>query len=107
MSDVAVTEADVDSLPQIYRDILDGFWMFNPNSRPEWGIAAETLYSVLHDKWELGELREACEQMVEGGAMRKDADLFYHPTGLGQAMIQIRQKRRDKTPVPKFVWPPK
>lgn len=100
-----VTIEYIEKLPPIYQDILDGFWMFNPNDRPEWGVAPETLFAVIHDKYSLGEVREACRQMSEGGALREDKDGFYHPTEIGREMIDIRQKQAGKTAVPQFSPP--
>src|SRR3954447_9999691 len=100
-----VTQEYVDHLPAIYKDVLDGFWMFNPNNRPDWGVAAESLFSVLHDKYTLGEIREACSQMAKGGALNADKYRFYRPTELGEELIRIRQSEQGRAPVPQFVPP--
>ena len=96
----------IKSLQEIYRDVLNAFWQFNPNGRPDWGVAPQSLYSVLHDKWELGEIREACRQMAEGGALRVEKEFLYYPTPLGQEIIDTLQAAEGRPKVPPFT-PPK
>lgn len=95
----------VEHLPQIYQDILDGFWMFNPNLRTDRGVAADSIYAIYRDRYTLGEVQEACEQMVDGGALRVEKEIFLYPTDLGRQLIEIRQTQAGRKPVPEFVPP--
>jgi hypothetical protein len=104
-----VTDEYVKSLEPIYREVLRAFGMFNPNARPEWGIAPQSLYSVLNEKgYAVGEIREACQQMVEGKALTVEKGIFYKPTPVGQEMINRLQLLEKPAPakVPPFSPPP-
>ena len=94
-----VTDEYVKGLEPIYRDVLRAFWMFNPNARPEWGIAPQSLYSVLNDKgYDVNEIHEACQQMVEGKALTVEKGIFYKPTPVGQEMIDRLQALEKPSP---------
>ena len=103
-----VTDDYVKGLDPIYRDVLRAFWMFNPNARPEWGIAPQSLYSVLADKgYILGQILEACQQMVEGKVLTVEKGIFYKPTPVGQQMIERLQSiEGESKTVPRFSPPP-
>ncbi len=99
---MAITAEYVDHLPVIYRDILRAFWMFNPLRRPGYGVAFQTLYSVLSDKdYTLGEIHEACVQMQKGGVLEIRNDIFAHPTPAGDELIEFVNRDRPSV-VPEF-----
>ncbi len=99
---MAITAKYVDSLPEIYRDILRAFWMFNPLRRPEYGVAFQSLYSVLNDKgYTLGQIREACIQMQKGGVLEIRNEIFAHPTAAGDELIEFVNHNRPPV-VPDF-----
>jgi hypothetical protein len=103
-----ITDEYVKGLAPIYRDVLRAFWTFNPNARPEWGIAPQSLYSVLADKgYVLGQIHEACQQMVEGSVLTVEKGIFYKPTPVGQQMIErLQSSEGESKVVPKFSPPP-
>jgi hypothetical protein len=103
-----VTLDYLQNLAPIYRDLLDGFWMFNPNHRENWGIAPDSLYGLYRDRYTMGEVTEACEQMLKGGALKKiqGKELFFVPTDeLGWPLIELRQRQSGRQPVPAFAPP--
>lgn len=99
---MAITAKYVESLPEIYRDILQAFWMFNPLRRPGYGVAFQSLYSVLNDKgYTLGQIREACVQMQKNGVVEIRNDIFAHPTPAGDELIEFVNRDRPSV-VPEF-----
>jgi hypothetical protein len=102
----AVTPEYVETLPDIYKDVLNAFWMFNPQARPDWGIAPESIHVMLRDKYTRGEIRGAFQQMVEGGALVTSDQIFYRPTAVGQEIIESLQGAAEHPAVPAFPSPP-
>ncbi|HUQ69485.1 MAG TPA: hypothetical protein VM165_08185 [Planctomycetaceae bacterium] len=94
---VDVPKAYLESLAPIYRDIFQAFWMFNPNGRPEWGVAYQSLHSVMSDKYTLGQIREACNELVRHDALELRGDQFYHPTPMGEGIIRTIQQGATST----------
>ncbi len=82
-----VTTAYVNSLPDIYRDILAAFPRFDPTRKAGYGLSYPSLYSALNGKYNLGEIRLACERMAEGGVLEIKNEIFVHPTLLGEELI--------------------
>jgi hypothetical protein len=82
-----VTEDYVNALPQIYRDILAAFPRFDATRKVGYGLSYQSLYSALNGKYNLGEIRLACERMAEGGVMEIKNEIFAHPTPLGEELI--------------------
>ena len=78
---------DVDSLPEIYRDILAAFPQFNPTRTVGYGLSYQSLSSALDDKYRLGQIKTACESMAAGGVMEIKNDIFACPTPLGEELI--------------------
>ena len=101
-----VTAEYVDNLPEIYRDVLNAFWTFNPQARPDWGIAPESVHVMLRDKYTRGEIRGAFQQMVEGGALASSDQTFFRPTVIGQQIIDVLQEAVERPNVPAFPLPP-
>lgn len=58
-----ISESYLQELAPIYKDVLAGFVRFNPARRPGEGLAFQSLYSVLDDRYTLGEIRAACLEM--------------------------------------------
>lgn len=82
-----ITEEYVKRLPAIYRDILAAFPRFDATRKVGYGLSYQSLYSALNGKYQLGEIRIACERMAEGGVMEIKNDIFAHPTALGEELI--------------------
>ena len=78
---------DVDSLPEIYRDILAAFPQFNATRTVGYGLAYQSLHAALDDKYRIGQIKTACESMAEGGVMEINHDIFACPTPLGEELI--------------------
>lgn len=77
----------VNSLPEIYRDMLAAFPQFNPTRKVGYGLSFQSLYSALDEKYALGQIKMACENMAEGGVMEINHDIFACPTPLGEELI--------------------
>ena len=82
-----ISDEYVNSLPEIYRDILAAFPQFNPTRMVGYGLSCPSLYSALDRKYTLGQIMKACENMAEGGVMVMRRKLFACPTPLGEELI--------------------
>ena len=99
---MVITAEYTNNLPPIYRDILEAFWMFNPLKRPGYGVAFQSLYSVLNDKGRTrGAIREACLKMEKGGVLEIRNEIFAHPTRVGDELIEFVNRDRPSV-VPEF-----
>lgn len=77
----------VNSLPEIYRDMLAAFPQFNPTRMAGHGLSFQSLYSALGGKHTLGQIVKAGENMTEGGVVEIEGKLFAYPTPLGEELI--------------------
>jgi hypothetical protein len=84
---VQVTHEYLESLAPIYRDILAAFARFDPTRKFGHGLSYQSLYSALDGQYTLGQLRLACEQMAQGGAVEIKNEIFVQPTALGEELI--------------------
>ena len=82
-----ISDEYVNSLPDIYRDILAAFPRFNPTRKIGQGLPFQSLYSALDDKYRLGRIVKACENMAANGVMEIERKLFAYPTPLGEELI--------------------
>ena len=98
-----ITDEYVESLPDIYRDVLAAFPQFNSTRKVGYGLAYQSLYSALDGKYTLGQIIIACENMAEGGVMEIKHTTFACPTPLGEELIAAVA---DGTIVPELEIPP-
>ena len=84
---MGITDEYIKTLPDIYRDILAAFPQFDRTRKAGYGLSYQSLYSALNGKYNLGDIRVACEKMAEGGAMEIKNENFAHPTPLGEDLI--------------------
>jgi hypothetical protein len=96
------TREFAESLPDIYRDILRAFPLFVPRGTPRAGVAFQSLYVGLGDKYTLAEVRVACERMAEAGVMTIEHEIFAHPTARGQELIAALVGETAEDTVPEF-----
>lgn len=82
-----ITAEYVESLPDIYRDVLGAFPQFDSTRKVGYGLAYPSLYSALDGKYTLGQTIIACENMAEGGVMEIKNEIFTCPTPLGEDLI--------------------
>ena len=82
-----ISDEYVNSLPEIYRDILAAFPRFNPTRMVGHGLSYQSLSSALDDKYRFGQIKTACENMAEGGVMEIRRKLLACPTPLGEKLI--------------------
>jgi hypothetical protein len=83
----AVTQEYLQSLDVIYRDILGAFPKLEPGRKAGYGLAYQTLYEGLQQRYPLGLIIEACREMEKGGAVTIKNGFFVHPTELGEEII--------------------
>ena len=101
-----VTQEYVDSLPEIYRDILAAFPQLEPYRNAGDGLAYQTLYEGLQRKHSLGAIIQACEQMAKGNAVVMRAGIFVCPTEVGEEIIAaLTGKKPSERRVPDFPTP--
>ena len=95
----------VDNMPEIYKKIFSAFWMFNPTRKQGHGISANSIFSVVSDKYTLGEVLVACDSMADNGVLEKKNGNFYHPTELGEEIL-LAVTGKAPVEVPPFQLPP-
>lgn len=100
-----ITDDYLQTLAPIYKDVFRAFQMFNPARREGEGFAFQTLYSVLSDKYTLGQIQEACRELEKGHAVEIRNGIFAHPTPLGEELIEAVTGTRP-IPLPPFSPPP-
>lgn len=82
-----VTEDYVQDLAEIYQDIFRTYRQLDPARKKGYGLAIQSLYSVLSEKYDLAQIQEACNQLALGGAVEIKNGIFAHPTDLGEEII--------------------
>lgn len=82
-----ITDEYVESLPDIYRDVLSTFPQFDSTRKVGYGLAYQSLYSALDGKYTPGQIIIACENMAKGGVMEIKNEIFTRPTPLGEKLI--------------------
>ena len=82
-----ITDEYVESLPDIYRDVLIAFPQFNPNRKFGYGLTYQSLAAALDEKYTFGQIKMACENMAKGGVMKIKHTVFACPTPLGEELI--------------------
>ena len=98
-----ISQDYIDSLPEIYRDILRTYAMFSPPHRLTDGLAFQTLYSGLDDRYSLAEIRMACERMADAGVLEIRNGIFAHPTPVGVEIInRLTEGQTARVTVPEF-----
>jgi hypothetical protein len=104
---MAVTAKYVRSLPAIYRDILAAFPRFDPTRRAGYGLSFQSLYSALDGKYNLGEVKLACEEMARAGVVEIKNTIFATPTEKGEELIAAvaRGNPPSRASVPPFPVP--
>lgn len=82
-----ISEKYINSLPEIYREILTAYPRFDATRRAGYGLSYQSLYSALDGKYRLGEIKKACENMAEVHIMTIRYDIFVCPTETGETLI--------------------
>ena len=101
-----VTKDYVESLPEIYRDILSAFPKIEPARKAGWGLAYQTLGENLGASHSLGEILEACQNMERAGAVEIKHRILVCPTELGEQIITLLTgKKAGEFHVPEFPSP--
>ena len=103
-------DAYVTSLPDIYREVLAAFPRVEPNRKPRYGLAYQSLWADLQQRQlgiSLEELMAACEQLAAHGLAEIKRGMFVHPTEKGERLIQaITGKQARPLHVPALPPPP-
>lgn len=95
-----ITDDYVEQLPQIYKDILKSFFMFNPQKRIGERVAVQSLYSALRDKkYTLAQIKTACEKMQEAGVVEISDVIFVEPTETGKQLIEVLERPDPATTI--------
>jgi len=98
-----ITPEYIESLPEIYKDVLGTYVMFTPPHRVGEGVAFQSLYSGLSEKYTLAEIRVACEKMAAAEVLEIRNRIFVHPTQLGSELIAaITSGKSAEVTVPDF-----
>ena len=101
-----ITEQYVQSLAEIYRDVLAAFPSFDTTRKVGHGLSFQSLYSALDGRYTLGEIKTACLEMAKGGVMTIKNEIFAHPTDTGEELIvKISGKNVAEPQVPAFKPP--
>jgi hypothetical protein len=84
-----ITKDYVESVPQIYRDILATFPRFNAVRGPGSGLAFHSIWSLLDDfDYTEGEVEAACRELARNGVVEIKNEIFVHPTAAGERLIE-------------------
>ncbi|MCA9162080.1 MAG: hypothetical protein R3C99_07145 [Pirellulaceae bacterium] len=96
-----ITDDYLTNLAPIYRDVLAAFFRFDPTRRSGDGLAVQSLYSVLDEQYTLGEVRAACLELIKGGALELEHEIFVRPTEMGEQLVEALTDSRP-TVLPPF-----
>ena len=83
-------DAYVATLPDIYREILAAFPRVEPNRKPRYGLAYQSIWADFQQRHvgiSLGKLMAACEQLAAHGLVEIKRGMFVHPTDKGEQLI--------------------
>jgi hypothetical protein len=93
----------IESLPEIYKEILRAYVMFTPQNRVGEGVAFQSLYVGLSEHYTLAEIRVACEKMADAGVLEIRNEIFVYPTQSGSTLIAaITKGKSAEVTVPDF-----
>lgn len=84
----AITRSYVNALPDIYRDVLRMIPRFNSQRRLGAGVAIQSIYAALENRYPLSQVRLACEKMTEAGVFTIRNEIFVYPTESGEQLIR-------------------
>lgn len=100
----------LETIPPIYRDVLAAYPRINPSRKKGNGLAVSTIYANLENEqksYSVGEIREACQNMVASGVVEIQNQIFVHPTDLGEELItSLTGQATPVRSVPQFPAPP-
>lgn len=103
-------DAYVASLPDIYREILAAFPRIEPNRKPRYGLAYQSIWADFQQRQigiSLGELMAACEQLAAHGLAEIKRGMFVHPTEKGEQLIRaVTGREAQPLHVPALSPPP-
>lgn len=103
----AITQNYVDSLPEIYQDILRSVPRYVSQFEIGGGIAVASLAAVLGDKYSYSEIRLACERMANAGVLSRQSEQLFVPTNLGGRLVELLAVGTlPEQTVPEFPLPP-
>lgn len=98
-----ISQQFADSLPDIYRDILKAIPRFNSQRELGAGIAIQSLYASLDNRYSLSQVRLVCERMAEAGVLELRHEIFVYPTELGTELVrQVAAESFAEAAVPEF-----
>ena len=83
-----VTQEYLAELPPIYREILSAFPALEPGRKKGYALAFPTLSAELRRHYSYEEIKTACDQLAQGGAVEIKNDIFVSPTDLGEELIE-------------------
>ena len=92
------------SLPQIYREILESFPRIEPTRKKGFALGFQTLASDFESRklpYQLGEVIEASSQLEQHGLVTIKNRVFLYPTESGERLIQAltgHEPLRSKVP---------
>lgn len=82
-----ISDQYVQNLPDIYRDVLAAYPRFDSTRKAGYGLSYHSLYSALDGKYNLGQIKRACENMKNIRLMEIKHTIFACPTPLGEELI--------------------
>lgn len=101
-----ITQQYVQSLADVYRDLLSAFPSFDTTRKVGHGLSFQSLYSAVDGKYTLGEIKTACREMEKGGVVEIRNHIFAHPTPIGEELIaRVTEGQVAEPMVPPFKPP--
>ena len=83
-----ITDDYLQTLPEIYKDVLAAFRTLDPARMVGEGLAYQSLFTALNGKYSLGQVHAACRELAKGGAVEFKNEIFVHPTMMGENLIE-------------------
>ena len=100
----------LEAIPLIYQDVLKAFPKIDPSRKRGYGLAMQTIYVRLEEecnRYSLGEIRTACENLAASGVVEIKHEIFVCPTDLGEQIIaELTGESVPLVSVPPFPSPP-
>ncbi len=101
----------LETIPDIYRDVLAAFPRIVPSRKKGYGLAVSTIYANMENEqkpYSIGEIREACQNMAASGVVEIQNQIFVCPTELGEELIpSLTNRPIPAKSVPDFPSPPR
>ena len=107
---VAFPKEYIESIPEIYKEILGSFPKIQPHRNFGDSLAVHTIQVKLQEMGKphsLAEIKTACNRMADQGVVSISVGMFVEPSDIGERLIEDLTGSPARQPeVPEFPSPP-